>query len=148
MAISGTLMPILETMRQSILLLTSFFLIFLVSCENNYGDEFYGTYSDDTFEANSKLTFYKQNTYSFNSLGVLRSHDSGTVVLRDDTIYFTSFYKKRGELDIKSNSRSRPTLTGYKFTYQKDKICYIHCNIYPDKHKICDTVTWKKTIEL
>lgn len=131
-------------MRQNILLLTSFILIFLAGCDKNYGDEFYGTYSHDEFEGASKLVFYKQNTYSFNFFGPMRNYDSGMVVLRNDTLYFTSCYKKRDELDIKNNSHSRRTLTGCKFTYHNDKIYYTNCIGYPDKYGACDTTIWKK----
>ncbi len=140
----GAIVNIILTMRQNILLLTCGLFIFLAGCNNNYGDGFYGIYTDDRFEGYSRLTFYRQNTYSFNFYGPMINHDSGTVVLRDDTLYFTSFYKKRDELDIKNNNHYRRTLTGHKFTFRKDRIYYIGCHTLPDKNKVCDTLTWKK----
>jgi hypothetical protein len=132
-------------MKHFFLLFTSLLFIFLTGCNSNYGDDFYGTYLHNEFEVDSKLIFYKQNTYSFNSFGTMRNCDSGSVLLHDDTLYFTSFYKKRDELDIENNNHHRRTLTGTKFIHRNDKIYYIRCTEYPDKHKICDTTIWIKT---
>jgi hypothetical protein len=132
-------------MRQNFFLISCSSLIFITACRNNYGDEFYGTYTNDRFEASSRLTFYNNNTYSFHFSGSLSNQDSGTIELHNDTICFTSFFTKRDESDQKNNKQYQRTLTGKKFNYQKNRILYFNCPASLDKLS-CDTICWKKQL--
>jgi hypothetical protein len=102
--------------------------IFFFDCTSSYDKDFYGTYElRDSINIHfQKMTFYPKNIYSVCSWGCLAgSCDTGTFVLRNDTIYFSSLSKDKSNFE-------HPNLTGLKYFHQNGNLFYIQKNIRVD----------------
>ncbi len=129
-------------MKRTLLLLL-FVAILLLNCADKHEKGFYGTYyhNDSINIQSSRINFYPNNIYSFNSSSCLsRNRDSGEYKLNKDTIYFKSINLHF----VDSIMNPIKPLTGYKFIYKEHKVFYINRHIFPDKTITIDTTCWTK----